>query len=96
VGAAHLRRAAPAGSGLVAEPARLHLRRVRTIGAPSDLGRGFLGLRALALLGPAVFAPVIDALTVGPDVHPICAGICELVEHAARRTILLREPGRAC
>ena len=36
-----------------------------TIGAPSDLGRGFLGLRALALLGPAVFAPVIDALCRG-------------------------------
>jgi pimeloyl-ACP methyl ester carboxylesterase len=31
------------------------------IGAPSDLGRGFLGLRAAALFGPALIAPLVDA-----------------------------------
>jgi pimeloyl-ACP methyl ester carboxylesterase len=32
-----------------------------TIGAPSDLGRGFLLMRAAALFGPAILAPLIDA-----------------------------------
>ena len=32
-----------------------------TIGAPSDIGRGFLGLRALSLFGPALLNPIIDA-----------------------------------
>src|SRR5207249_2645522 len=31
------------------------------IGAPSDLGRGFLTLRALALFGPAMIGPLLDA-----------------------------------
>ena len=31
------------------------------IGAPSDIGRGFLGLRALALFGPALVGPLLDA-----------------------------------
>lgn len=31
------------------------------IGAPSDLGRGFLGLRAAALFGPALMGPLLDA-----------------------------------
>jgi pimeloyl-ACP methyl ester carboxylesterase len=30
------------------------------IGAPSDVGRGFLGLRALATFGPALIAPLVD------------------------------------
>ena len=34
------------------------------IGAPSDIGRGFLALRAIALVGPAVFAPLLDAAAV--------------------------------
>src|ERR1700737_3028454 len=32
-----------------------------TIGAPRDIGRGFLGLRAAALFGPALLNPLIDA-----------------------------------
>jgi pimeloyl-ACP methyl ester carboxylesterase len=32
-----------------------------TIGAPSDIGRGFLLMRAAALFGPAIFGPLIDA-----------------------------------
>ena len=35
-----------------------------TIGAPSDLGRGFLLMRAAALFGPAMLGPLIDALCV--------------------------------
>jgi pimeloyl-ACP methyl ester carboxylesterase len=31
------------------------------IGAPSDIGRGFLGLRAAALFGPALMLPLLDA-----------------------------------
>jgi pimeloyl-ACP methyl ester carboxylesterase len=31
------------------------------IGAPSDIGRGFLGLRAAALFGPALMGPLLDA-----------------------------------
>lgn len=30
------------------------------IGAPSDIGRGFLGLRAAALFGPALMGPLLD------------------------------------
>ena len=33
-----------------------------TIGAPSDIGRGFFLLRAAALLGPTVLHPTIDAM----------------------------------
>jgi pimeloyl-ACP methyl ester carboxylesterase len=33
-----------------------------TIGAPSDIGRGFLLIRAAALFGPAILGPLIDAL----------------------------------
>ena len=33
-----------------------------TIGAPSDIGRGFLLIRAAALFGPPILGPVIDAL----------------------------------
>jgi pimeloyl-ACP methyl ester carboxylesterase len=33
-----------------------------TIGAPSDLGRGFFPLRLAAMFGPALLGPVIDAL----------------------------------
>src|SRR5256885_46979 len=32
-----------------------------TIGAPSDIGRGFLLMRAAALFGPAILGPLIDA-----------------------------------
>jgi pimeloyl-ACP methyl ester carboxylesterase len=32
-----------------------------TIGAPSDIGRGFLLMRAAALFGPAILGPIIDA-----------------------------------
>ena len=32
-----------------------------TIGAPSDIGRGFLLIRAAALFGPALLGPLIDA-----------------------------------
>jgi pimeloyl-ACP methyl ester carboxylesterase len=35
-----------------------------TIGAPSDIGRGFLLIRAGALFGPALLGPLIDALCV--------------------------------
>ena len=31
-----------------------------TIGAPSDIGRGFIGLRAAAMFGPALLLPLID------------------------------------
>src|SRR3954470_9967187 len=31
------------------------------IGAPSDIGHGFLGLRAAALFGPALMGPLLDA-----------------------------------
>src|SRR5450432_193418 len=31
------------------------------IGAPSDIGRGFLGLRAVAMFGPALVVPLVDA-----------------------------------
>jgi len=31
------------------------------IGAPSDIGKGFLGLRAAALFGPALMGPLLDA-----------------------------------
>ena len=33
-----------------------------TIGAPSDIGRGFFLMRAAALLGPAILVPTIDAM----------------------------------
>ena len=35
-----------------------------TIGAPSDIGRGFLLIRAGALFGPTILGPMIDALCV--------------------------------
>src|SRR4051812_46497460 len=31
------------------------------IGAPSDIGRGFIGLRAVAMFGPALLVPLVDA-----------------------------------
>src|SRR5438105_15230639 len=37
------------------------LRGLVTIGAPSDIGRGFLLMRAAALFGPAILGPLIDA-----------------------------------
>src|SRR5713101_4552280 len=42
-----------------------------TIGAPSDLGRGFLLMRAAALFGPAMLGPLIDALcAAATGLHP--------------------------
>src|SRR5882724_12030456 len=35
------------------------------IGAPSDIGRGFLGLRAVARFGPTLLIPLLDALCSG-------------------------------
>ncbi|MCA1828368.1 MAG: alpha/beta hydrolase [Myxococcales bacterium] len=35
------------------------------IGAPSDIGRGFLALRAMALFGPALVGPLLDAAAAG-------------------------------
>src|SRR5438105_8895624 len=38
------------------------------IGAPSDIGRGFLGLRAAALFGPVLMGPLLDAACRAPSV----------------------------
>jgi pimeloyl-ACP methyl ester carboxylesterase len=51
-----------------------------TIGAPSDLGRGFFFMRAAALFGPAVLGPLIDAAFTA-------ASHVEAVRHGAARTL---------
>ena len=67
------------------------------IGAPSDIGRGFLGLRAAALFGPALMGPLLDAACraaseVGRTRHG-AARLLRKVRIFARAANLLAAPG---
>lgn len=59
------------------------------IGAPSDIGRGFLALRAAALFGPALVAPLLDAAAAA------ASGIRRTRHGAARVLRALRPLARA-
>jgi len=67
------------------------------IGAPSDLGRGFLGLRAAALFGPALMGPLLDgacrAATVAVRTRHNAAAALRRVRFMARAANLLAAPG---
>jgi len=67
------------------------------IGAPSDLGRGFLGLRAAALFGPALMGPLLDgacrAATVAVRTRHSAAAALRRVRFLARAANLLAAPG---
>src|SRR5262249_35510414 len=67
------------------------------IGAPSDIGRGFLGLRAAALFGPALMGPLLDAACraasmAGRTRHSAAAAL-RRVRFLARAANLLAAPG---
>ncbi|HEY5675817.1 MAG TPA: alpha/beta fold hydrolase [Myxococcales bacterium] len=67
------------------------------IGAPSDIGRGFLGLRAAALFGPALMGPLLDAAcraasAAGRTRHG-AAAILRKVRFLGRAANLLAAPG---
>jgi pimeloyl-ACP methyl ester carboxylesterase len=70
-----------------------------TIGAPSDIGRGFLGLRAAALFGPALLNPLIDAAcTAASGVEKTRHGAATFLRKLrffARAANLLAAPGTA-
>ena len=67
------------------------------IGAPSDLGRGFLGLRAAALFGPALMGPLLDAACrAASEVERTRHGAARLLRKVrvfARAANLLAAPG---
>ncbi len=67
------------------------------IGAPSDIGRGFLGLRAAALFGPALMGPLLDAAcraaTVAVRTRHGAAAALRKVRFLARAANLLAAPG---
>jgi pimeloyl-ACP methyl ester carboxylesterase len=66
------------------------------IGAPSDIGRGFLGLRAAALFGPALMGPLLDAAcraaTVAGRTRHGAAAMLRKVRFLARAANLLADP----
>ena len=66
------------------------------IGAPSDIGRGFLGLRAAALFGPALMLPLMDAAcraaTVAVRTRHGAAAMLRKVRFLARAANLLASP----
>ena len=66
------------------------------IGAPSDIGRGFLGLRAAALFGPALVGPLLDAAcraaTVAGRTRHGAAAMLRKVRFLARAANLLAAP----
>src|SRR4051812_7348417 len=67
------------------------------IGAPSDIGRGFLGLRAAALFGPALMGPLLDAAcraasAAGRTRHG-AAAMLRKVRFLGRAANLLAAPG---
>ena len=66
------------------------------IGAPSDIGRGFLGLRAAALFGPALMGPLLDAAcraaTVAGRTRHGAAAMLRKVRLLARAANLLADP----
>jgi pimeloyl-ACP methyl ester carboxylesterase len=68
-----------------------------SIGAPSDIGRGFLGLRAAALFGPALMGPLLDAAcraaTVAGRTRYGAAAMLRKVRFLARAANLLASPG---
>jgi pimeloyl-ACP methyl ester carboxylesterase len=67
------------------------------IGAPSDIGRGFLGLRAAALFGPALMGPLLDAACrAANEVERTRHGAARLLRRLrvfARAANLLAAPG---
>jgi len=67
------------------------------IGAPSDIGRGFLGLRAAALFGPALMGPLLDAAcraaSVAEKTRHNAAAVLRRVRLLARAANLLAAPG---
>jgi pimeloyl-ACP methyl ester carboxylesterase len=67
------------------------------IGAPSDIGRGFLGLRAAALFGPALMGPLLDAVCrAASEVERTRHGAARLLRRLrifARAANLLAAPG---
>src|SRR5438270_6244416 len=66
------------------------------IGAPSDIGRGFLGLRAAALFGPALMGPLLDAAcraaSVAGRTRHSAAAMLRKVRFLARAANLLADP----
>ncbi len=66
------------------------------IGAPSDIGRGFLGLRAAALFGPALVGPLLDAAcraaSVAGRTRHGAAAMLRKVRFLARAANLLAAP----
>lgn len=68
-----------------------------TIGAPSDIGRGFLGLRAVSMFGPALLGPLIDgACHAASGVLAMkhgAAGVLRKLRPFARAANLLAAPG---
>src|SRR3954453_13000113 len=69
------------------------------IGAPSDIGHGFLGLRAAALFGPALMGPLLDAAcraaSVAERTRHGAAAILRRVRFLSRAANLLAAPGSA-
>ena len=67
------------------------------IGAPSDIGRGFVGLRAAALFGPALMGPLLDAACrAASEVERTRHGAARLLRKIrvfARAANLLAAPG---
>src|SRR5438105_830457 len=55
------------------------------IGAPSDIGRGFLALRAVAMFGPALVGPLLDAAAAA-------ASSLERTRHGAARLLRTLRP----
>ena len=55
------------------------------IGAPSDIGRGFLALRAMALFGPALVGPLLDAAAAA-------ASSVRRTRHGVARTLRMLRP----
>jgi pimeloyl-ACP methyl ester carboxylesterase len=66
------------------------------IGAPSDIGRGFVGLRAAALFGPALMGPLLDAAcraaTVAGRTRHGAAAMLRRIRFLARAANLLAHP----
>jgi pimeloyl-ACP methyl ester carboxylesterase len=66
------------------------------IGAPSDIGRGFLGLRAAALFGPALMGPLLDAAcraaSMAGRTRHSAAAMLRRVRFLARAANLLAHP----